>query len=86
MFVNKNNWIDIPDVLKVYCGDNWIFDTALARSKKNYIITDLLHHTPYATTTGGIVNDFLQTENCCFFLFLSLECMLIEKFVVCFCC
>lgn len=62
MFVHKESWVDIPDALKVYYGDNWIFDTSLWRRKTNYIITDLLHFTPYAQTTGGMINDFMNKE------------------------
>lgn len=62
MFVHKDTWIDIPDFLKVYYGDNWIFDTALWENRTNYLITDLLYFTPHAQTSGTIVNDFLEKE------------------------
>ena len=62
MFVHKDTWIDIPIELKVYYGDNWIFDTALWEKRTNYLITDLLHFTPHAQTTGTIENDFLDKE------------------------
>jgi hypothetical protein len=61
-FIHKSWWMDIPADLKVYYGDNWVFDTCLWKGKTNFIITDLLHHTPYAQTTGSIVNDFLNKE------------------------
>lgn len=63
MFVHQDSWIDIPNDLKVYYGDNWIFDTALWETRTNYIITDILHFTPHAQTTGHIVNDFLEKES-----------------------
>jgi len=50
MFVHKKNWLPIPESFKLYYGDNWIFDTALMRGLTNYMITDALFHTPYATT------------------------------------
>lgn len=62
MFIHKYSWIEIPDELKVYYGDNWIFDANLAKGKVNYIITNILHYTPYAQTTGEVVNDFLDKE------------------------
>jgi len=62
MFVHKDTWIDIPDDLKVYYGDNWIFDTALWEKRTNYLITDLLYFTPHAQTSGTIVNNFLDKE------------------------
>jgi hypothetical protein len=62
MFVHKDTWIDIPDCLKVYYGDNWVFDTALWEGRTNYLITDILYHTPHAQTSGTIVNNFLDKE------------------------
>lgn len=56
MFVHRAWWIDIPAGLRIYYGDNWIFDTCLARGRTNYIITDALFHTPYATSTKELPN------------------------------
>ena len=50
MFVNKNNWTHIPDEIKVYYGDYFIFDTFLAADKTNYCIINMKHETPYAQT------------------------------------
>jgi hypothetical protein len=54
MFVNKNNWTTIPDELKIYYGDYFIFDTFLARGKINYCIININHITPYAQTCGAM--------------------------------
>lgn len=54
MFVYKDWWIDIPEELLVFCGDNWIFDTCMNRGKQNYLITNMFQHTPYAQTTTKI--------------------------------
>lgn len=64
MFVNKGWWIPIPNELLLYYGDNWIFDTCLIRQRQNYVITDLLFHTPYATTCKnfGPANEMLMRE------------------------
>lgn len=56
MFVHKSWWVDIPLGLTIYYGDNWIFDTCLARMKTNYLITDALFYTPYATSTRHLTN------------------------------
>lgn len=56
MFVHRAWWVEIPAGLKIYYGDNWIFDTCLSRGRTNYIITDALFHTPYATSTGQLEN------------------------------
>jgi len=50
MFVNKNSWTHIPDDLKMYYGDYFIFDTFLASGKTNYCILNMKHETPYAQT------------------------------------
>lgn len=64
MFVHKAWWIDIPSDFVLYYGDNWIFDTCLIRSRQNYLITDALHFTPYATTCKEIPNnnEMLESE------------------------
>jgi len=54
MFVHKAWWIDIPAEFVLYYGDNWIFDTCVIRGRQNYLITDALHFTPYATTCKEI--------------------------------
>ena len=50
MFVHRTWYEYIPGSFRLYYGDNWIFDTCLARGRTNYLITDALFHTPYATT------------------------------------
>ena len=50
MFVNKNSWTHIPDQIKMYYGDYFIFDKHLAEGRTNYCITNLKHETPYAQT------------------------------------
>jgi hypothetical protein len=52
MFLDKANWIDIPQELKLYYGDNFIFDLALQRDQTNYLITNLNFATPYAATVS----------------------------------
>ena len=50
IFVRKDNWLPIPEDMKVYYGDNWIIDTSLMRKLNLYLISDLLFKTPFATT------------------------------------
>jgi glycosyltransferase involved in cell wall biosynthesis len=62
MFIHKDWWIDIPTELKIYYGDNWIFETCMWRGQTNYLITDMLHYTPYAQTSSSVGIDFLNKE------------------------
>lgn len=64
MFIHKQAWIPIPEEFKLYYGDNWIFDTALARGMTNYLITDALFFTPYAQTCKDLAvkGSLLQSE------------------------
>lgn len=52
MFLHKDNWKNIPKELKIYYGDNFIFDTLLAENKKNYLIANIRHNTKWAQTTS----------------------------------
>ena len=65
MFLHKNNWIDIPDGLELYWGDNFIYDTQYYMMNQNYFITNLLHHTPFAVTASQITEhgEMIQREN-----------------------
>lgn len=54
MFLNRNNWVPIIDGLDICWGDNFVYDTQYFMMNQNYLITNLLHHTPYATTTSTI--------------------------------
>lgn len=64
MFVHKRWYIPIPNELKIYYGDNWIFDTCFIQRRPIHIITDSFFYTPYATTTGQLTNveSLHQTE------------------------
>jgi hypothetical protein len=56
MFVHKSWYRPVPDGLKIYYGDNWIFDTCLLVKRTNYLVTDTFFYTPFATTTGKLTN------------------------------
>lgn len=63
-FFNKSVWSPIPQGLDIYFGDNYIFDLQLARGRQNYIIANMEHFTPFASTTKdqSITNGFLERE------------------------
>jgi hypothetical protein len=65
MFLHKSNWIDIPEGLDLYWGDNFIYDTQFFMMNQNYFITNLFHHTPFAVTSSQISehNEMLIREN-----------------------
>jgi len=65
MFMHKNNWIEIPEGLDLFWGDNFIFDTQYFMMNQNYIIENVLHHTPYAQTTSTLpeTHEKLNKEN-----------------------
>jgi hypothetical protein len=65
MFLHKSNWIDIPEELKLYWGDNFVFDTQYYMMNQNYFIANLFHHTPFAVTTSKIAEhgEMLTYEN-----------------------
>jgi predicted O-methyltransferase YrrM len=62
MFINRKNYIPIPKELVMYFGDDFIFNICLTRHLTNYIITDLLHYTPFAKTTSTEALGYLDKE------------------------
>ena len=63
-FTHKNNWVNIPDELKVMFGDNWVFDrNVLVTGKPNYLITNIFyHHAEAQTVKDFAANSFYATE------------------------
>lgn len=63
-FVMKENWIPIPDGLKIYYGDDWVQRVPeIVSGKKAFWIRNCFFHTPYATTTKHLdVNNLLNHE------------------------
>jgi FkbM family methyltransferase len=64
MFLHRSNWAAIPAELKIYYGDNYIFDWQLSQGRTNYLITNLTFSTPFASTTSdtAITGGFLERE------------------------
>jgi len=65
MFINKNNWFDIPGELLIYHGDNFIFDKQLSLGHTNYLIANMDFYTPFATTSKdtSITGGFMDRES-----------------------
>lgn len=38
MFIHKNSWIPIPEEMKVWCQDDWLFVKNRERGKQNYAL------------------------------------------------
>jgi hypothetical protein len=51
MFFHRDQFVQIPPELQVYCGDNWLFDVMWHRTRANHMIHNLSHQTPYAQTS-----------------------------------
>ena len=64
MMLHRHNWIPIPQGLDIFWGDNFIYDTLYFKLNQNYLITNMFHHTPYASTTSTVegVNDIVSGE------------------------
>lgn len=60
MFVNKKNWKDIPEELKIYFGDYYIWDRNIRDNKQPYIITNFNYTTQWAQTTANIYEEISE--------------------------
>ena len=54
MFLHRHNWVPVIDGLDICWGDNFVYDVQYYMMNQNYLITNLLHHTPYASTTSTV--------------------------------
>lgn len=63
MFVHKNNWINIPNELQIYCGDCFIYDTQHLNGREVYGIENLWHYTPFSVTSNGVDPSFVARES-----------------------
>lgn len=70
-FLHKNNWVDIPQELMVYYGDNWIFDIQIRKQNPIFIITNCFFYSPWAQTTGKVRNEFIDRESSAYAQILS---------------
>lgn len=54
MFIDKKNWIDIPEELIIYYGDTFILNRSIFTGKINYLITNMNYYTPGSTTCSSV--------------------------------
>lgn len=50
-FIHKSNWIPIPDTMKIYCGDDWLFVKNRNLGKQNLMISNFKVNGYISTTT-----------------------------------
>ena len=64
MWLHKGSWVDVPDGLDLYYGDNFIFDIQLRQGKKNYLVANMDFYTPFAGTLKDkeISGGYLEKE------------------------
>ena len=63
MYVQKSHWVDIPDGLNIFYGDDWILNSCKNRNMTNYKITNIMHYTPYSVTSGELAtNELVSNE------------------------
>lgn len=61
-FVRRENWIPIPEEMKLYYGDDWSFETMRHIGKDNYLITNCLYYSPNAQTCVDIMKEMDYNE------------------------
>jgi len=52
-FIHKKNWINIPD-LKIYFGDNFIWDSCILNQKDIFVIENLFCHIENGSSTSKL--------------------------------
>lgn len=64
MWLHKGSWVDVPDGLDLYYGDNFIFDIQIHQGKKNYLVANMDFYTPFAGTLKDttISGGYLEKE------------------------
>lgn len=83
-FIHKDNWIPIPDELKIYWGDTWQQDMQGLYRRNNYFLNDCFYYSPWsgAARTGisaeyQASEEFKKNEN--FEYFYSLKQRYVES-------
>ena len=62
-FIHKDNWIDIPDSLKVYWGDTWQLNIQSGLGRINYYVNDCFYYSPWNMgVKSGASCEYQQTE------------------------
>ena len=62
-FLHKENWIDIPNDLKIYWGDTWQYDIQMGLGRKNYFINDCFYYSPWNVASKiGVGCEYQTTD------------------------
>lgn len=63
-FMKKSDWVHIPEELKIFFGDDFVFHSHLMAGRKNYLIYNIRFYSPMAATTKdkALVGDAHQRE------------------------
>lgn len=62
-FIHKKNWIEIPETLKIYWGDNWQFELQIFHNRENYVINNCFYYSPHhSATSTGIADEYRESE------------------------
>ena len=64
-FIRRSKWIHIPEVLKTYFGDDFIYNLAKKRQEDIYLITNMNFEGTFAATTKEFLSD-LEVEKVLF--------------------
>ena len=57
MFIHQNNWVTIPDQIKVWFGDNYLFVSNIINNKKNLLLTTSIKTQMSSTSSDPIFNE-----------------------------
>ena len=57
IFVHKENYSPIPEQMKLWSGDDWLFVKARNRRKQNYILVDYTINGEISATTNSLDDD-----------------------------
>lgn len=62
-FIHRNNWVRIPESLRMGFGDNWVFDSQhFIKNKKNYLITNIFYYHAGQQTSKTFPDEFYGPE------------------------
>lgn len=65
LFMHKNNYYPIPEVLKIFYGDDYLLVMNKKHKKKNYVIENLkMYH--YGSLSSKAFSDLIKQENSLF--------------------
>ncbi|CAB4124313.1 Glyco_tranf_GTA_type domain containing protein [uncultured Caudovirales phage] len=62
MFINKSNYLKIPEKLLIWWGDLWLYDYMAIQKKQNFTIDKFCVNTEMGTT-AYTMNDIIAKEN-----------------------